>query len=192
MTASRTRQLTTAALLAALLAASAYVAIPLQPVPVTFQTFVVVLAALLLEPGWAFAAVGGYILLGAAGVPVFAGARGGLGVLVGPTGGYLFGFLAAAVLGAVGRRVLRRVPAVAADAAVAAVAIGVVYLLGWLQLAAVMHLPLAKAAVAGVLPFLPLDAAKGVAAVVVAGALRRAGVVAGHGRAAEPSPAAAR
>jgi biotin transport system substrate-specific component len=177
MPASRTRQLTTAALLAALLAASAFVSIPLQPVPVTFQTFVVVLAALLLEPAWAAAAVGVYLLLGASGVPVFAGVRGGLGVLAGPTGGYLFGFLAGALAGAIVRRDLGRLPAAVADALAAAVAIALAFLFGWLQLAAVTHLPLAKAAVAGVLPFLPLDAVKAVAAVAVAAALRRTGVV---------------
>lgn len=178
MPASRTRRLTTAALLVALLAASAYVSIPLQPVPLTFQTLVVILAALLLPAPWAAASVGGYLLLGAAGVPVFAGARGGLGVLAGPTGGYLLGFLAGAVAGAVARRALRRLPDAAADAVSAAVVVAVAYLLGWLQLAAVAHLSLPKAAAVGILPFIALDAGKAVAAVVVAAALRRSGAVA--------------
>ncbi len=185
MPAARTRQLTAAALLAALLAASAFVSIPLEPVPVTFQMFVVLLAALLLEPAWAGAAIGTYLLLGAAGAPVFAGARGGLGVLLGPTGGYLFGFLVAAVVGSILRHDLRRVPAPIADTLAAAVVVVLVYLLGWLQLAAVLHLPLPKAALAGVLPFLPLDALKAVGAVAVAASLRRAGFARRAGLAAE-------
>lgn len=180
MPMSRTRQLAAAALLAALLAASAYVAIPLQPVPITFQTFVVVLAALLLEPAWAAAAVGIYVLLGATGVPVFAGARGGLGVLAGPTGGYLVGFVVAAYLGALVRKTDRNLPALAADGLAAGAAITVVYIFGWAWLAfgPATMLGAEKAFMAGVLvPFLPLDAAKAVAAVAVAVAVRRAGVV---------------
>lgn len=176
MPTSRTRSLTTAALIAALLAASAYFAIPLQPVPVTFQTFVVVLAALLLEPVPAAAAVGTYLLLGAAGLPVFAGVRGGFGVLLGPTGGYLFGFLAGVAAGSFARRGLRWLSAMEADAISAAVTIGVVYAIGWLQLGTVLNLSPSASLVAGVLPFLPLDVAKAAAAVAVAAALRRSGV----------------
>lgn len=178
MHATRTRELTTAALVAALLAASAFVSIPLQPVPVTFQTFVVVLAALLLTPGWAAAAIFAYLLMGAAGVPVFAGVRGGLGVLVGPTGGFLAGFLAGAVAGAFVRTRSTRLPAAAADVLAALVAIAATYALGWAWLAfgPATQLGAAKALAAGVLPFLPLDAVKVVGALLVAAALRRAGV----------------
>lgn len=177
-TRTRTRDMVIAALFAALLCASAYVAIPLQPVPVTLQMFVVILAALLLEPVWAAAAVGTYVLLGATGVPVFAGARGGLGVLFGPTGGYLFGFLAGAWAGAIVRKSVDAAGAreVAAQATAAAVALVTVYLIGWAQLALVTQMGPVSAFVAGVLPFAALDALKAVAAVGVAAALRRAGV----------------
>jgi biotin transport system substrate-specific component len=173
----RTRRMTTAALLAALLSAAAYVAIPVQPVPITLQVFVVVLAALLLPPAWAAAAVGVYLMLGAIGVPVFAGARGGLGVLFGPTGGYLSGFLAGAWAGALVRKAAslgrgRLVP----DVLAAVLTIAVAYALGATQLALVTGIGPGKALAAGVLPFLPLDAVKAAVAVAVASALRRAGV----------------
>ncbi len=174
MPSGRTRSLVTAALIAALLSASAYLTIPTQPVPVTLQVFVVLLAALLLGPGWAGAAVGAYLLLGAAGVPVFSGPAGGIGVLVGPRAGYLFGFLAAAVLGSAVRSALARRHRGAADAAACVVAILVVYALGWGVLTAVSGMTPAAAFTAGVVPFLPLDVVKAFAAVAVAAGVRRA------------------
>jgi biotin transport system substrate-specific component len=170
--------MTTAALLAALLAACAPLAIPLQPVPVTFQVLVVVLIALLLRPWWAFAAVAVYLALGAAGVPVFAGMQAGPGVLAGPTGGFLLGFLVA--VGGASR--LRTgasgaVPALLLDGVAAVLVIGLVYLFGWAQLAYVTGMGPVKALLVGVVPFLAFDALKAVAAVGVAGVLRRARVV---------------
>lgn len=176
----RTRDVVTASLLAALLAASAWVSVPLQPVPVTFQTFVVILAALLLRPRWAAAAVGTYLVLGAAGVPVFSGPAGGLAPLVGPTGGYLVGFLVATTTGAWVRvRLARIARAGAADVAGAVVVLAVVYALGWAWLVQVTGLGVGAAFAVGVAPFLPLDAAKAAVAVGAAAALRRSGAVPG-------------
>jgi hypothetical protein len=81
--------------------------------------------------------VGVYLALGAIGATVFAGGRGGLGVLLGPTGGYLVGFLVGAVVGALVRARLtrRRVPELRADLGAGFSTLGIVYLAGWLQLA---------------------------------------------------------
>ncbi len=78
----------------------AQVAIPLwfTPVPLTGQTFSVLLTALLLGSQMATWSMGLYLLCGAIGLPVFAGATGGLVRLMGPTGGYLLGFLLAVYL----------------------------------------------------------------------------------------------
>ncbi|MBE0477014.1 MAG: biotin transporter BioY [Coriobacteriia bacterium] len=174
---SALRSAVVAALLASLLAASAWISLPLSPVPVTLQVFVVLLAAMLLTPGWAAAAVGLYVLLGAAGVPVFSGPSGGLGVLVGPTGGYILGFLLGAPAGSAVRRALApRLPVPAVDALAAAAALAAVYLLGWAQLSAVTGMGPLPALAAGVAPFLPIDAGKGVAAAAVAATLRRVGL----------------
>ena len=97
-----------AALIVALLAAAAYITVPLGAVPITLQVFVVILALLLLSPGWAAAAVALYLVMGAFGLPIFSGARGGLGVIVGPTGGYLAGFLVGAFAGAYVRITLEK------------------------------------------------------------------------------------
>ena len=82
----------------AFLAVCAQIYIPLEPVPITIQTFGVLVLGM--AYGWrmGMATVGFYLLEGAAGLPVFAGLTGGLPVLFGPTGGYLFGFVLAAGL----------------------------------------------------------------------------------------------
>lgn len=81
-----------------LIALSAQYAIllPFSPVPITGQTLVVLLSGLILGKNRAAAAVGLYLMQGAVGLPFFAGGKSGLAVLLGPTGGYLFGFLMAA------------------------------------------------------------------------------------------------
>lgn len=76
----------------------AFVRIPLPftPVPVTLQTFFVLLSGAALGARFGSLPVILYLLLGAAGAPIFAGAAGGIPALLGPTGGYLLGFAAAA------------------------------------------------------------------------------------------------
>jgi biotin transport system substrate-specific component len=82
--------------MAATIAAGAYISIPIGPVPVSMQTFCVTLAGFVLGPKRAILAVGLYLLAGAIGLPVFAGGKSGLAHLFGPTGGFLFGFVASA------------------------------------------------------------------------------------------------
>jgi biotin transport system substrate-specific component len=93
------------ALGAALIAASAYVRVPMWPVPMTMQTFAVMMLGAAYGPVLAGASVVAYLALGAAGFGVFAGGHGGAAYLVGPTGGYLVGFLFATLaVGALTRR----------------------------------------------------------------------------------------
>ncbi len=85
----------------ALLTLSAKIQIPLWPVPITMQTYVVLVIGMGYGTRLGLLAVGSYIALGALGMPVFAGtpAQGvGMPYLLGPTGGYLIGFLAAAAV----------------------------------------------------------------------------------------------
>ena len=93
----RTLDLAYIALFAVLIAVSAWIAIPF-PVPFTLQTFAVFLALMTLGGQRGFYAVLVYLLMGTAGLPVFSGFQGGIGVLMGATGGYLTGFLVSAVL----------------------------------------------------------------------------------------------
>ena len=81
-----------ASLFTALLAVCAVITVP-APIPFTLQTFALFLIAGLLPLRSAFPCVLAYILLGAVGLPVFSGFGAGFGVLLGPAGGYIFGFL---------------------------------------------------------------------------------------------------
>jgi biotin transport system substrate-specific component len=72
--------------------------LPFSPVPITGQTLAVLLAGLILGKKLGTASIAAYLAQGAAGLPFFAGGKSGLATLLGPTGGYLFGFLAAAYI----------------------------------------------------------------------------------------------
>jgi biotin transport system substrate-specific component len=80
------------------LAASSYVEAPMWPVPITLQTYAVCIIGALFGARLAAATVVAYLIEGALGLPVFAGGVGGFAHLLGPTGGYLVGFLIAATL----------------------------------------------------------------------------------------------
>ena len=91
--------MTTCALMAALMCALGPLSVPIGPVPVTLTNLVIYLSVWLLGAKGATVSVLLYLLLGAVGLPVFSGFQGGLAKLVGPTGGYLVGFLFVAFLG---------------------------------------------------------------------------------------------
>lgn len=171
------RGLSMNALFAALLAASAVLAVPLPGlgVPITLQVLVVVLVALIVPPSWAAVALGTYLMAGAIGLPVFAKANGGLGVLLGPTGGYLIGFLLGSVAGSwVRARIASRQPLMLADILAAVVVIAISYLVGWLHLMVVTGAGPVAALLGGVVPFIVGDALKAFGAVAVAPMVRRA------------------
>lgn len=176
-----------AGVLIALLAVSAQITVALGPIPFTLQTVVVALAALVFTPGQAALALGGYVLLGGLGLPIFSAMRGGLGMLVGPTGGYLYGFVLAVFLGSLVRRLIcppkqrAQSPArsLAADIVAVVVVSLVCYVVGtahFLMMGVVGGTPYELGYVLGVcvLPFLIPDALKAVAAILVALALRKA------------------
>ena len=77
------------AVFTALIAAGAYIAVPIGPVPIVLTTFFVLLSGLLGGFRIGLYSVGVYLVLGIMGLPVFAGGAGGFAVLAGPTGGYL-------------------------------------------------------------------------------------------------------
>ena len=88
-----TRHLTVTAMLTALLCIFSPLTLPLGPVPLSLTTAVLMLMALLLGGPRAALCCGVYLLMGLVGLPVFAGFQGGVGTLLGPTGGFLLGYL---------------------------------------------------------------------------------------------------
>ena len=172
----RVRNLTTAALLAALAAALGPVSIPIEPVPITFQTFFVALAALLLPPAWAAGSMALYVALGAAGLPVFAKGAAGLAAVTGPTGGYLIGFVVAAGVASLVREGLRKSGAsrLVADVGACTILLVVIYGLGTAWLAYSLNVSLGQAAALGVVPFVVGDVIKVGVAMLIAEAVRKA------------------
>jgi biotin transport system substrate-specific component len=147
------------------LAASAYVTVPMWPVPATMQTLVVLLLGAFGGPWFGAASVAAYLAQGAVGLPVFAGGGAGLAHLFGPTGGFLFGFLAAAwMAGYAGRGWLRA-------GAVLLAAHLVLFVPGVLWLA--QFVGLERAWQAGFVVFVPGTLLKTAAALVLLRALRR-------------------
>lgn len=142
-----------------LLALSARVAIPLpfSPVPITGQTLVVLLLGALLGSRRGIAAVAAYLIQGFAGLPVFTNGGFGLAYAMGPTGGYLLGFLAAVWLtGFLAERGWDRKPVTAALAMVAGNA--TIYLFGSAWLAVLLGWQ--KAIMVGAAPFVLGDILK--------------------------------
>jgi len=89
-----TREMTYIAITPALMAATAWVAIPLSiGAPITLQTLFVMICALLFTSKISTQSMIVYVLLGMIGIPIFAGFTGGFGVIVGPTGGFIVGFI---------------------------------------------------------------------------------------------------
>ena len=153
------------ALFAAVMTVCAQIQIPFGEVPFTLQTLGVFIAASLL--GWkrGTLSVIVYVLLGLAGVPVFAGFSGGIGVLGGPTGGYIIGFLFTALIVGLMTDFLGRKLWVLAVSMVAGLA--VCYLFGTIWFMIAMHTDFVAALLTCVVPFLLADAAKIVVATVL-------------------------
>ena len=138
--------------------------LPFTPVPITGQTFAVLLVGASLGSRRGAASLALYLLLGVLGLPFFAGGGSGLSALLGPTGGYLVGFVVAAFLvGALAARGLDRSVPGALLAFLAGEMVIYLFGIGWLS----VYLGLNQAITAGFLPFLVVDAIKLVAAGLV-------------------------
>ena len=92
------RNMARCALFAALLALCAWISIPVGDTAFTMQTFGIALVLWLLEGKWGTLSIFVYLFLGIVGLPVFSGFQGGIGALLGSTGGYIMGFLVWSIL----------------------------------------------------------------------------------------------
>ncbi len=157
-------------LFVALIAIGAFIAIPIGPVPIVLQNMFVLLAAIILGPVWGLACVAIYLLIGLAGLPVFAGGTSGIGKLFGPTGGYLLGYLPAVFVTAwISKGLGKKMPV---DIIAMLMGSLIVYGAGvpWLKVATGMTFE--KAVAVGMVPFLIGDALKIIAAAFIAKSLR--------------------
>ncbi len=177
LTSVDARMLAGAVLFAALTGIGAIIRIPLTPIPVTMQVFFVFLSGLVLGPFWGPVSQALYLLMGLCGAPFFAAPpHAGPAVLLGPTGGYLWGFVLASWLTGLTHRALSRRTGQGLMVRVAFFAscmggLFALYLFGasWLGTWLSMHGKSAALAFQlGVKPFLAIDLAKAAAASVVA------------------------
>jgi biotin transport system substrate-specific component len=170
MPIEKLRWMVLASLMAALTAVGAYIHVPIGPVPIVLSTLFVLLSGLLLGSRWGLASMCLYLLVGAIGMPVFAGGKGGIAHFLGPTGGYLFGYVLASWLtGFVAERsrgifILEILSILMGSLAI--------YSLGlpWLKMVTQMSWP--KTFMVGMIPFLIGDAVKASVALILARAVR--------------------
>ena len=166
-----TRQLVLAALFAALTAVCSQIQIPLPMIPINLALFAVHLCGALLGAKWGALSMAVYALLGAVGVPVFAGFGSGPAVLFGKTGGYILGYiLCAAIVGLLSRRLGFTFPKLCLSMAAGVI---VCYVFGTAWFMAISGLNLATSLGYCVLPFLPGDAVKILLAAILALRLRK-------------------
>ena len=152
-------------LAATVLGAFVRVPLPFTPVPVTLQTFFVLLAGAYLGAGAGASSQVLYVVLGAAGVPIFAGAACGLAALFGPTGGYLLGFAAAAFL--IGTLKVFCAGSFPRMLGLFFLAAFLILLCGSFWLKFTLNVPLGTALILGMLPFLAGDLFKACAACLI-------------------------
>lgn len=166
-------QITRCGVAVALLAVSAAISLPVGPVPFTLQTLVVVLLPIALGGGDAVRSVAVYLLMGALGLPVFSGFTGGVDHLLGPTGGFLWGFL----LGMCAAAALLRIqplPERARETLAAAVLLVIPYATGTLQLMTLLGVSMPAALATAVAPFLIPDLIKAAVGLSVGRSVRGA------------------
>jgi biotin transport system substrate-specific component len=146
-----------------LISLGAWVSIPFFPVPLTLQTLFVLLTGAVMKR-YAVIPVLLYVLLGALGLPVFHTGVAGFGILLGPTGGYLIGFVFAALLVGLAyeqARVIIRITGLVAGT-------GIIYICGVAWLMYSLATGFIPAVISGVLPFIPGDVIKIYAAYMIA------------------------
>ncbi|MFB1049400.1 biotin transporter BioY [Paraliobacillus sp. JSM ZJ581] len=149
---SRLRAIILCGVFAAVTAVLAQIEIPIPVVPISGQTLAVGLAATIIGSRYSTIAMICYILLGAVGLPVFAGFSGGVQILVGPTGGYIFGFVVTAL---VTGYILEKTKYNITMAMVAnTVGMIITLIFGSIQLKIVLDLTWNQALISGVYPFI--------------------------------------
>ncbi len=169
-TLQQLKHITYSSLFVALIAAGAFLAIPIGPVPIVLQNMFVLLAGIILGPRWGLACVGIYLLIGACGLPVFHNGKAGIGVIFGPTGGYLLGYLPAVfITGLISKagnhKMIANIFAMIAGSII-------VYAAGVPWLKAVTGMGWSKAFAVGMYPFIPGDIIKIIVAAFIAQAIK--------------------
>jgi biotin transport system substrate-specific component len=159
----RTRIIAYSAAFIGLIALGGWISLPIGNIPVTLQTLFVLLAGIILHRYGAIPVLL-YIVLGALGLPLFHNGTTGIGVLLGPTGGFLVGFVFAALAVGLAYETTSNIIRIAGLAA--GTIITYVFGVAWLMFS--MNMAFLPAVTAGVLPFMVFDVIKAGAAFLIA------------------------
>ena len=171
MKKSNIQNLTLTALVAAILCVMGPLVIPIGMIPISLTNMVIYLAIILLDKKRATISVVIYLLIGFVGLPVFAGFTGGVGKLLGPTGGYLIGFIPMAVIAGL---FIEKFPKKVAIHFVGMVLGTIVcYVFGTMWLAHQANMSFSAALAAGVIPFIPGDICKIIIAMIAAPQIKK-------------------
>ena len=168
-----TKDLVLTGMFTAILCVMAQISIPIQPIPFTLSLFALFLIGALLQPRYAFLAACAYLLLGAFGVPVFAGLRGGLAHLTGPTGGYLMAYPLMTLVTAVFYKLGNKYRILSLSLGMI-ISLFLCYLIGTLWFIQITGKTLYVALTLCVFPFIPFDIVKIVLAISVSLLIRKA------------------
>lgn len=177
----KTKTIVLCALFAALMCVFSVITIPTGIVPITLGTFGIMLTAVILGAKKGAVSVAVFILLGAVGLPVFSGFKGGVQVLFGPTGGYIWSYIfMAVIIGLFASKLPERKWLAVVKLFLGCLAgIVVCYALGTAQFMAVQKMGLVKSLSACVIPFIPFDILKAAVASYVGFTVRKALIRAG-------------
>ena len=170
----KVRDMTLTAVMAALICIAGPLVIPAGPIPLSLASFTIYLAGSILGKKWGTVAAGLYLLIGMIGVPVFSGFSGGFQKLAGVTGGYLIGYLPCAFLSGLGSEKAEEGKATWMMPLLMAAGTAVLYGIGTAWFMIQTGNALGAALSLCVIPFLPGDAVKIVAAVLLTGPVRKA------------------
>ena len=186
---SRTKEIVLCGLSIALMAVSAWITVPFGPIPFTLQTLAIMFVLFALTPKCALISIAGYLVLGAIGLPVFSSFKGGPAALLGPTGGFITGFLIAGGIALLAGSALKhfslftgeskksffgthiKTGVLATNIAMGVVFLAVLYVFGWFQLMIVGNLTPEAAFAAAVAPFVLIDVIKMIAAILLTQAI---------------------
>ena len=170
----KTKLMVICSLFSAILCCLAFIqlTIPFTTIPITLQTLGVCIVGAVLGKKYGTISVVIYVLMGLCGIPVFAGMTGGMAVLVGPTGGYILGFiLSAFVIGYLCEKLYKRNDTILSKyiKVFISMIVGliVVYIFGTIQFMLVSKITLLEALVLAVIPFVPLDIIKIIVGTVI-------------------------
>lgn len=186
---SRSHAIAYCAAAIACMAVTAWVTVPIGPVPLSLSPFAIFFTLFALKPRNAFIAILGYVMLGAIGLPIFTGFRGGIGAIIGPTGGFIMGFVIGACIALPIGQLLSKRKTFVSDASISLfgskvkkgfflrnLVVGIIfaavyYIFGWLWLMLAGQLSATAAFAAAVAPFIIPDLLKMVLAVFLAQAV---------------------